>query len=460
MNKKVSNIIFGILLVSFLIIAPLVVFYSLGWRFDWQELKFVQTGLFYFKAQPKGLAIYVNNEFKDRTDIFFGSSLIDNLIPGNYKIEIQKENYHNWSKNLEIKKGEATEASNITLIPAEINFDELLENVEDFFVSQSNNIVIVKEGEKDWSLKLYDTKNNLKSHIIDKEDFSKSNIVFYDLKISPNEEKVLLELGLKEKVQYFLLDISQSPTIINRLDFIGSPEEIIFHPRDNNKIYIIQSVTEKSKTFKTLNEVEIKEKEILAPLLKEVITCSIKSSIYCLNQEGYILESNGDEFKESNIISFPIKEEIKYQLIVFNSNFFLMEKDSLYFLDEITKSFKKLSDSIKGYRVSPDQKKLTYYTNNEIKVIYLEKQYEQPQKEKGGILFLTRFSEKINKVFWYNNHYLIFDLGDKIKVSELDNRDKLNIVTLTESPHQEILFTNGKLYLLSEGVLYSSNELI
>ena len=135
MTHKTRNILFITLFILFLIIAPITVFYSLGWRFDWETKKVVQTGVFYFKVWPKNVQVYINGEFKKKTDIFFSSAHIDNLLPGQYEIEIKKDGYYDWKKTLEIKKREVTEGKNIVLIPKNPNFNLLSEQVKDFFFS-------------------------------------------------------------------------------------------------------------------------------------------------------------------------------------------------------------------------------------------------------------------------------------------------------------------------------------
>jgi len=467
MTKRTRNIIFGILFIFFLMVAPLTVFYSLGWRFDWQSMKPVQTGIFYFKAWPKNSNIYINNELRDKTDIFFGSVLIDYLMPDKYDIKVTKEGYHDWQKTLVIKKKKVTEAKNITLIPNNVNFQPLVENVEEFFISPDNRSIVIKQEntvdkKTTWSLKLYELDNELKSRIVDETDFSTKGVDLFNITFSPNSERILLELGLKENIQYYLLDIKKSPVTITKLDFLDSPEKIFFHPKDNNKLLILQETKENKKTITTLNEVDISNKEILPPIVKDIVTCSLTdNNIYFLNNLGSVSRSDlsGEKIEKLNIIAFPYKEETDYEIIVSGSSIFLRENKLLYLFDEDTKSFKKLFDSLEDYQFSPDRNKLTYYSNNEIKVLFLEKQYDQPEKEKHEELFVTRFSEEINNVFWYTSHYLIFDLNNIIKVIELDNRDKMNTVDLADFNHEEMFFSNKKLYLLSEGTLYSSDQL-
>ena len=85
---------------------------------------------------------------------------------------------------------------------------------------------------------------------------------------------------------------------------------------------------------------------------------------------------------------------------------------------------------------------------------------EQEEKKVGEEIFLTRFSEKIGEVFWLTSHYLIFNTGSKIKIAEIDDRDKINIVDLVEFPDPKIFWNqnNKKLYILSEKNLYTSRE--
>jgi len=463
MIKRTRNIIFSILLIFFLIAAPLTVFYSLGWRFDWESKKIVQTGIFYLKAWPKSSEIYLDGELKDKTDIFFGSTLMDNLLPGEYEIEIRKEGYHSWGKTLTINKREATEAKNIILIPKDPVFSLLVGNVKDMFVSPDNRKIIIKEENKEkWSLKLYEPENKLKSHVIDETDFSIKGVDLFSIKFSPDSKKILLELGLKERLQYYILDIERSPAVITKLDFLDSIEIAFFHPKNNERLFIMQSVIEKKIIRRTLNEVDIKNKEILPPIAKDIVTFLVEDDdIYYFDKSGSIIriDLSGDNLEKLNIIAFPYKAETHYEIIASYSNIFLKEDATLYFFNEDIKSFTKISDSIKDYNFSGNNKKLVYHNDSEINVLFLEKQYDQPNKEKHEELFITRFSEKINDVFWYTDHYLIFDVESKIKIVELDDRDKINIIDLTDFDHERIFFGNKKLYILSQENLYSSDEL-
>lgn len=122
MIKKTRTIIFFACLFLFALAAPLVIGYSQGYRFDFETMKIVQTGGLYFKVAQKSAQVRLNGALKQTTSIFTNSSLIENLMPGNYNIEINKEGYHAWQKTLEVKEKQITEAKNIFLIPQNIGF--------------------------------------------------------------------------------------------------------------------------------------------------------------------------------------------------------------------------------------------------------------------------------------------------------------------------------------------------
>ena len=238
MKKRTRSILFVICVILFLLIAPVVVLYSQGYRFDFQEKRVTQTGAFYFKVLPENAEIYINGKFKNTTSAFTNSSLIKNLVPRTYNVEIKKQGYHIWQKNLEVREKQVAEAKNIVLIPKNPNLN-----------------------------------------IID-----------------------------------------QMPEI------------------------------------------------------------------------------------------------------------------------EITAT-------------SSDQKKVIDFNDHEIWVLF-------PEKEEK--VFITRFSEKIGDVFWLNNHYLIFNVNNKIKVAEIDTRDKINIVDLTEFKSPEIFWDqkDENLYILSQNNLYLLKNLL
>ena len=140
----------------------------------------------------------------------------------------------------------------------------------------------------------------------------------------------------------------------------------------------------------------------------------------------------------------------------------------LFLLNADQRIFEEIAASnIKDVQFSPDNKKLFYYSETELVVLYLDKILIQPYKEKGQKETVTRFSEKINSAIWYpeDNEHIIFVVGDTVKLIELDDRGQRNIYDLVkmqkfakgtwENPQTIYDAKKERLYFINNNTLYS-----
>jgi hypothetical protein len=310
MTKKSRTVLFFSCLLAFLVASPLAILYSQGYRINFNPEPggkvIVKTGGFFVKAQPRQAEIYVDGQLEEKTDFFFGSAFVKNLLPKKHKFEIKKDGYFTWEKTIEIKEKQVAEAKLITLFPRNISFLPLVEN--------------------------------------EKNPFS---------------------------------DKESTTTI---------PTNIIAYQKINNEIYYLDAT---GSVF--LADLSFLPKEKL------------------------------------NEIPLSIERGLKY-----------------------------------NFKISPDRKKIVYFSDHEIWIVFLQDISEQPSKKAGDNMLLTRFSEKIGDVFWMNPDYLLFSAGNRIKISEIDDRDKINSYDIGEFTNPKIIFSqaNNKLYVLSEEQTYSSDPLL
>lgn len=249
MKKRTRTILFVACVVLFCLTAPTMIFYSQGFRFDFEQKRLVQTGGLYFKVLPADAEVYIDGKFESKTAFFTNSLLIEKLLPKTYQVEIKKPGYHAWSKTLEVKEREVTDAKNIVLI-------------------------------------------------------------------------------------------NQSPTL-----------------------------------------------SVVATSTAEI----------------------------NSVVA-----------------------------------------QIETSATSSDKKKVIEANEHEIWIWFPQKQNEQSLNGESDRLFLTRFSEKIGQVLWLNDYYLIFTLGEKIKIVEIDERDRLNMVDVAEFENPTLFWDRDtkELYVLSANELY------
>ncbi len=422
MTKRFRTFLFSLLLAIFLVAAPLTIFYSFGYRFDLASRKITKTGTFYFKVLPRGAQIYINGKLTKKTDFLLNAAAVENLLPKKYLVQIKKDGFNTWEKNLEIQETSVTRAESIVLFPNQSNFVPLLQNIEDFFYSPDEKMLILKEtASSTWALKIFEIQNSVKSHLANEKDFSKSGADLQTLDFTPDSKTVNLGLIINEDLKNYTINLNNLPTTPQKALAEKVPAAVVAYQKVNNEIYY-------------------------------------------LDNQGffYKADANFSPKQKMNETALPLKEEVEHKVRVFQNNYFIQEEANLYLFNPDLKLFEKFADNIQDVKISPDLKKLVYFTPWEISVYYMQDKTDQPFKNKGDESFLIRYSEKIGDVWWLNNNYLIFNVQNKIKIAETDDRDKINVVDLAEFGNPKLFWSKNykKLFLLSSNTLYSLGDLL
>ena len=105
-TKNMITLRIMVLISTFLVVGGIgyfVVLIAKGYQFDTETYKFVENGILVAKSDPDGASIYIDNNLAGATNTNL------KLKPGNYYLEIKKNGYISWSKNLTIKKEEVTQ---------------------------------------------------------------------------------------------------------------------------------------------------------------------------------------------------------------------------------------------------------------------------------------------------------------------------------------------------------------
>jgi Tol biopolymer transport system component len=358
---------------------------------------------------PKEVEIFVDGKFVKKTDFFFGSALIENLLPKKHKVDIKKDGYFSWEKELEVEERKATEIKNLILFPKNLKISPLSKNVEDFWFSPDGKKIILKEKEDEkWGLKLYSTENKVKSHLLEEDDISKESVEILNLKFSENSDKIEFEAKVGKEEKKFLLDLTK-PSQIREIEKIKIPENIVCYQIKNG-------------------------------------------STYFLENSGFFFKGNLNFSDKEKLNEVPISVEKECRVEIWNNFVFLIGNENIFLLNSESKSFEKILDGGSGLKISPDSKKIALFSKSEIWLF----------KENGERIFLNRFSDKIEDLFWLNENYLIFKIQNKIKISEIDTRDKINVIDLLESNGTKFFFNQAdkKIYILENGILYQSENIL
>ncbi len=397
--------------------------YSQGYRIKNDHgIKIIQTGGAFFKMRQSSTKIKINNEIAKELGFLERSTLIKNLTPKTHNFKIEKEGFFTWEKNLEILPKQVTEARGIILFPSNLELELYDGKIIDYFLSPNGNkIAIVSNTDENWSVGIYDIFKKTTENIFTQENF----LEFKNLKWADNSLGLIIESKYQKDNKFFAIDLTKE------LDLKG------FDIKSDAFIYIYR----------------IKELE------PYIAYCFDNGFFYYLSENGLIYRKKTSDSSPKILSSVKMKGN-KSEIIVKGDYIFLILNNVLYQFNAPSQEFKKIQENVKAIKFSPDKKKLAINANNELSILYLEQQNGYLRFKENERIFLERFIGSIDNLDWINNHYLIFNIGKDIKISEIDNRDKVNVVDVYRTVNPKILYTDETLYILSENILYYTNKLI
>ena len=82
----------------FLFFTPVIVYYSLGYKFDIRTKKFLKTGAISIKTFPKGVSVYLNG--KKLTEP--APCILRDLLPQKYSVSLEKEGFYPYQIDIEL----------------------------------------------------------------------------------------------------------------------------------------------------------------------------------------------------------------------------------------------------------------------------------------------------------------------------------------------------------------------
>lgn len=103
--------IMSMLISSFFITAPLLVFYTSGFRYDTKNHEFATTGVISIDTKPQDAEVYVNNKYIGNTQPL----RLDGLVPGIYEVRVSKNGYFDFNTIITVRSHETSYIKGVTL---------------------------------------------------------------------------------------------------------------------------------------------------------------------------------------------------------------------------------------------------------------------------------------------------------------------------------------------------------
>ena len=445
MTLKTRRIIFYGLFFVFFPISIGVIFYSQGWRFDFENFGVKKTGAIYIETVPKNVIIKLNNKIiSDQSGLIKSGTLIPDLLPKNYKIEIQKNGYWTYRKNIKVEPSIVSELIDTILIPQKFEKTAVIEKLKGNEIIDLNaKRIIVKNTQN----KIYysyrfdnpDAAFNINASF--NNSFKKPEVI-ENIALHPfNEDRLLIKsvngfyIFDTRKLQIEKIFINPVRNEISN----GASEKnnkILAWFANNSTIYIVKSKIPAVYSYNliTKTENELAKLPENLPIINPTANRSADQSV------GIEIKTSGS----GSDISFLGKSGV---LSLFNI------KD---------KKFQQIADNVKNFSFSPDGKKLFFIDNDgKISVYFIEDWYKNSKKKIGDIASFDLKEISVQNAFWHKDSYHLFimsknDSRESVSFMEIDDRLPINqYPIIVESENNYYDAGENLLYFIQNKTLYN-----
>lgn len=231
-DTVIRHIAFFFSLSLYLILLPIILSYSLGYHIDFHKLIIYKTGILFLKSTPSGASIYVNGKlYPDITP-----ARIEELRPGTYSIEVKRESFYPWQKELAVRPNMVTRAENIILFPTLREMEKVSDHETDnFFIPDDRSQIY------------YMTKSGLYKSNMDGANFKKLSSYsewpsgILEKKFSPDGKKILYFNANGIWIIYLIgRDLTKGGDIAEVEEVLRSPDmirDVFWHSGSNHIIF-------------------------------------------------------------------------------------------------------------------------------------------------------------------------------------------------------------------------------
>lgn len=443
-------------IVAFLIVAPPLIWYSSGLRYDWAKREWFNPGWIILETVPNAATVFINGR-----DIGLKTpATIKNLRPDDYLVEIKLEGRHSWQKRLSVKAGLATFAKHIKLF--KVGEPEALTDLDgsqiiwhqSFSSANLEKIALIKRRilNQPPRFSVFDLGSG-KIGEIDTDGQEIEDVVWDDDAKNALVKFPRGQFGLYERGESVLKPLP-IPSLEN-WQFIGSKNQLWGMKNDrifkielasqkvglvatisglqnfkvsNGRIFILRDAEQADSTYLEILQADGAEKIISRlPKSKYLFVDGAKERLTLIdhtNRQVYVIRPSGQELVLPEFIA-----------------------------------------SASGAIWNNQGDRLLYWNDFEIWIWNAQENLKE---------LIERLGEKIILARWYpGQEYILFGTGQEVRAIELDSRDRRNVATLSKigttknglsGPVELLIAEKGdKMYLIypaASGLIFAAQEIL
>jgi len=411
MSKLLGRATYLFFFLLFFILAPILTMYGLGYRYNLDTGQVEKNGAFYVKSFPRSATIFIDGE-KMKNDT---PTQLTNIKPGKHILQVSKDKYRTWQKQLEIYPGETTFAEDVVLFYENMTKTWLSNGSQEFLVSQHADKYAYLD--KDNLLHITDVEQGRDFNIFTLE----KNMVLLDW--SADDQKLLLQ----NDNDLYIFDINKKT--LNLLS-VNKNDKILWDNKNPNLIWYLYNENLFQYDVSNINDTQIRQ-----------INLDKKISDFDLGNDYLIVQYliNGNVYVEQFKKDYWSSEKIISKLSLGKLDVLLADDQKIIFTVgsnlHIKYTFRDLI-TIPVVMTQLHDDRLLISNGHEIILYHYKDDWQE---------LIDRSSQIVSDLLWHpNGSYFLSEINDQTKITEIDGRDKRNIIDILDNPYKKLYLFNSK----------------
>lgn len=372
--KTLRNVVFWSFVILYLILAPLMSFYALGYVFEPHSKTFVKTGIISLKSYPSNATVFVNEKQVDTKT----PTAISRLLPGTYDVQVRAPHYQVWERKLNVQPEEVVQVHHILLVPEKPSVSFPVPFPVHHIIPSSDRkyLFLISKERRRVSVYAFDIHRERLFRVVT-YDGRKNKIKFVTIESSDEDKNALISFYGKQHAEHVLAPLSfktESPIFLS--NFLGGNiSNIRFHPHDSEMIYFLQG--------NVLKKADIDSLKKQTTFLKGVRSFEVaQDKIYFFSDDFHLYFSNLDGKEKTDLLPdrglrrllFGESQDSVYQIfLTAKENAFWLRQDGKLLMNRLPYF---VDEDVKGASLSPESEKMIYWKSNELWLIELEPENE------------------------------------------------------------------------------------